>query len=161
MKKKLEPGVSVNKLNWKCIGNISVLFKQDLPLTLIDVLVDMFVGWVRVEIIGFSTLIFLFAQALSYSVCNVHNGQGNAFWIHFVFYVTRENNDILATDFPLIFGYITYGLLLFKLYMIWSLTCLHRVVNIPRSIQPHLVTGEFIVNLLEWTNKGQSVNTTL
>lgn len=44
MKKKLELGVSVNKLNWKCIGNISVLFKQDLPLTLIDVLVDMFVG---------------------------------------------------------------------------------------------------------------------
>ena len=63
--------------------------------------------------------------------------------------------------FSSIFGCITYGLLLFKLYMIWSLTCLHRVVNIPRSIQPDLVTGEFIVNLLEWTNKGQSVNMTL
>ena len=130
-------------------------------LTLIDVLVVYVLvefGW---KLLGSQHWFFFYLHKPVYIVYRLHNSQGNAFWIHFVFYVTRENYDILATDFPFIFGKITYGLLLFKLYMIWSLTCLHRVVNIPRSIQADLVTGEFIVNLLEWTNKGQSVNTTL
>lgn len=127
-------------------------------LTLIDVLVDLLLeyGW---KLLASKHWLLFYLHKSVYTI--YVTARGNAFPIHFIFYVTQENYDILATDFPFIFGKITYGLLLFKLYMIWSLTCLHRVVNIPRSIQAHLVTGEFIVNLLEWTNKGQSVNTTL
>lgn len=110
MKKEQNQAFGSIILNRKCIGNISVLFKQDLQID-INWCISWPVSRVRVEIIGFSTLIFfLFAQVRLY--IHVYNGQGNAFWIHFIFYVTRENYDILATDF----------FVHFWLYNVWLVT---------------------------------------
>lgn len=112
MKKEQNQAFQSIILNRKCIGNISVLFKQDLQID-INWCISRPVSRVRVEIIGFSTLIFFFICTSPFIECmHVHNGQGNAFWIHFIFYVTRENYDILATDFPVHFW----------LYNVWLVT---------------------------------------